>query len=461
MATFPSKTAVTIGLFLGLAALPEFVPAFRNYKIVSWDRFSAVLDFRPKDSRMSITSEMDALRPQQALNHQAIFPLDDPSENLQHFYGALYRTETGEQRALTRILHYGDSPTTADLITADMRMALQQRFGDAGHGFVLIGKPWAWYGHQTVDLSGSGWDARPANQSDVKDGLFGLGGVSFAGSAGAHSDIRMTGAEHTSMDVAYLEQPGGGKFEILAEGQTIRNVDTSGPAPVSAFARVPIPYGSRHFEIRVDSGRVRMFGIEFRGDGPGVIYSSLGVNGAYVALLSKMFRERHWAEQLQHYKPDLVIINYGTNESVYASFIDQAYKREIREVVRRIRSASPEASILIMSPMDRGERDASGNITTVPALARLVTLEQRSADELGCAFFNTYEAMGGAGTMGRWYSAEPRLVSADFIHPTPGGARMVGNLLYRGLMNGYFRYKLRLIQNKVAATKVSKAAKIN
>jgi hypothetical protein len=94
-------------------------------------------------------------------------------------------------------------------------------------------------------------------------------------------------------------------------------------------------------------------------------------------------------------------------------------------------------------------------------LARLVTLQQRTADELGCAFFNTYEAMGGAGTMGRWYSAEPRLVSADFIHPTPGGARMVGNLLYRGLMNGYYRYKLRLMQGKLAAVPLGKAARAN
>ena len=53
------------------------------------------------------------------------------------------------------------------------------------------------------------------------------------------------------------------------------------------------------------------------------------------------------------------------------------------------------------------------------------------------------QAMGGRGTMGRWYNAEPRLVSADFIHPMPRGAKLVGNLLYRGLINGYHKYKTR------------------
>ena len=45
--------------------------------------------------------------------------------------------------------------------------------------------------------------------------------------------------------------------------------------------------------------------------------------------------------------------------------------------------------------------------------------------------------------MGRWYAAEPRLVGADFIHPMPAGAKIVGELLYRALRDGYNQYKLR------------------
>ena len=83
-------------------------------------------------------------------------------------------------------------------------------------------------------------------------------------------------------------------------------------------------------------------------------------------------------------------------------------------------------------------------------MARLVAMEESIALETGCAFFNTFQAMGGPGTMGKWYAAEPRLVGADFIHPLPAGARIVGNLLYRGLTNGYNRYKLRRMQEKFA-----------
>ena len=93
----------------------------------------------------------------------------------------------------------------------------------------------------------------------------------------------------------------------------------------------------------------------------------------------------------------------------------------------------------------------TGEIGTVPPLSRLVALEQRVAAEHGCAFFNTFEAMGGPGTMGRWYLTEPRMVGADLIHPMPAGARIVGNLLFRSLQDGYRRYKLALAKEKFGA----------
>jgi hypothetical protein len=76
-------------------------------------------------------------------------------------------------------------------------------------------------------------------------------------------------------------------------------------------------------------------------------------------------------------------------------------------------------------------------------------MQERLAAENACGFFNTFQAMGGPGTMGRWYRTEPRLVSADFIHPLPAGARMVGGLLFESIMNGYQSFKDRQIYSRV------------
>jgi lysophospholipase L1-like esterase len=105
-----------------------------------------------------------------------------------------------------------------------------------------------------------------------------------------------------------------------------------------------------------------------------------------------------------------------------------------------------------MSPMDRGERKKNGSIDTITAMPSLVKIEEGVGQDTGVAFFNTFQAMGGAGTMGRWYASEPRLVGADFIHPMPAGAKIVGELLAGALRDGYNDYKLRQLKKAVVQT---------
>ena len=149
----------------------------------------------------------------------------------------------------------------------------------------------------------------------------------------------------------------------------------------------------------------------------------------------------HWTEQIAHQDPQLLVLNYGTNESIFPDYVNKQYAKELRLLVQRMKASAPKASILVMSPMDRGERTKSGSIDTPPILARVVEIQREIAMENGCAFFNTFQAMGGPGTMGRWFVARPRLVTADFMHPLPGGAAIVGGLLDSALARGYRNWK--------------------
>jgi lysophospholipase L1-like esterase len=160
-----------------------------------------------------------------------------------------------------------------------------------------------------------------------------------------------------------------------------------------------------------------------------------------VQMVLRFFAVDQWTAALRHEHPDLVVINYGTNESVYPAYLDKDYPGELRKVIARVRAAVPEASILVMSPMDRGVLDPSGEIVTPSALSHLVDIQQKVAAETGCAFFNTFEAMGGSGTMGQWYAQKPRLVSADFMHPLPAGAAIVGALFKNALVKSYQLHK--------------------
>jgi lysophospholipase L1-like esterase len=380
-------------------------------------------------------------------------PIEDPSKALDSFYLALARTDARQPGAITRVTHYGDSPITNDGITSTVRRRLQEEYGDAGHGFILLDKPWAWYGHQAITAtSGGGWDDDPMGPSS-NTGDFGLGGVSFTASGPgkyarfAPASAGDTGHNFSRMEVYFLRQPNGGQFTIGVSGADSQTVSTSGDATVSGFAEIKARQpGENTFEVKSASGSVRLFGAVIENDGPGVVYDSLGVNGAYAGLLVSAMNEGHWIEQLSHRNPNMVIINHGTNESEYASANQmQKYEKDLHEVIRRVREALPKVAILIVSPMDRGKRVPGGKIITNPAIPMIVEMQRRVAMEENCAFFNMYQAMGGDGTMAKWYAGtgKSHLVGGDLTHPTAEGSEIVGSLLFEAIKDGYTKYRAR------------------
>ena len=432
----PWKTLLAVLTFVGLMLAPEYVPRLKNLKAFDPRSIPAVWDLPVPRSASEAGPDVAELRARR-LEIMAPHNLIDPQHELDHFYAALLKGEGA------RVLHYGDSPTTADLITADVRALLQQQFGDAGTGFVLIARPWAWYNHRGVEMEAKDWKIDVAGATDLKDGLHGLGGASFRGNTGARAEWTLKDGRHQFAEVSFLAQPGGGTFSFEADGREIGTGDTNAETTGPGYAAFDLPPGSKKFTLRVAQGPVRLYGVEFRKPGPGVLYSSLGVNGANVTLLSHAFNGAHWTAQLRHYKPDLVVLAYGTNESGYPQFVNSTWGPELRAAIRRIRAALPEASILLMSPMDRGELKDSGDIETVGALPRLVEIESQVGADTGMAFFNTYQAMGGEGTIGRWYNGQPRLVAGDFIHPTPGGGKLIATVFAKEIGFGLNRYKLR------------------
>jgi lysophospholipase L1-like esterase len=445
---WPQKPFLVIAIFVVGIALPQYIPQWYNWRIYEFAAVSSLWDFQPRSKTAEpMQEEFERLRPDSTSVKRDGSKIHDPQAAMDHFYASLLKTERSQPGAITRILHYGDSPTTADLITADTRQFLQIRFGDAGHGTYLIAKPWAWYAHRGVDVSATGWRMDPATLKAQRDGRYGLGGVSFTGGQGAHSEIRLRNPGHTRLSLSYFGQPGSGEVKIMAGDVEVATLDTSLPEPAAVEQTWPIPPEAQTFKIVVTRGQVRLFNFTFRKDGPGVIYDSIGLNGTWAGVLATYVNGDHWIEQLRMAKPDLVIINYGTNESGYRNYVETSYPKDVREIIRRVRSAVPDASILMMSPMDRGAREAGGTIGTVATLPKLIAMQAKLAADNGCAFFNTFEAMGGPGTMGKWYMAEPRLVSADFIHPMPAGARIVGTLLYQALMDGYNSYKLKQLRH--------------
>src|SRR4029079_10902380 len=96
------------------------------------------------------------------------------------FFAALSAVEKKDKGAIARVTYFGDSIVASDFVTGTLRRKLQRRFGDAGHGFMLMANAWPGYSHNdVVRFAEPGWQMSRVVRPFAKDGLYSLGRVSI------------------------------------------------------------------------------------------------------------------------------------------------------------------------------------------------------------------------------------------------------------------------------------------
>jgi lysophospholipase L1-like esterase/type II secretory pathway pseudopilin PulG len=368
--------------------------------------------------------------------------LDRP-QALRRFYDAIAKLEAGTATDDVRVTQFGDSHTAADIQTGAVRRALQTRFGDGGRGFVAIGRPWKQWSQDGVKV-GMSTDWAPERPSAKTkglptDGLVGLSGIGlFTHSHGARAWADVT-AKTSRAEIDYLEQPNGGAFDVIVDGVRVVRIATKSERTQSAFRSFDVAENSGHqLEVRAaGDGDVRVFGMSLdRTAQYGIVLDALGINGARVTT-ALSWNEQHWAEQLKHRSPALVILAYGTNESVDVEFPQATFERQLVDQLGRIARAVPGASCLLLGPPDRAIKNADGDWVTAPKILEIVNAEKRVAEAAGCAFYDQLAAMGGEGSIAQWANDEPRRAQPDRVHLTRDGYAQVGSSFASDLMRGY------------------------
>jgi lysophospholipase L1-like esterase len=367
-------------------------------------------------------------------------------EHLGHLFEALVRIDRGEGDSDVRILQYGDSHTASDLGTSAFRRALQARFGDGGRGFVSIGKPWKTYAQDGVHGGMTeGFDStrtKPhAGSLGGAEGWYGLLGVGIGASKGGERAWSDFAARATRLEIEYWEEPGGGSFDVFLDGALVGRRATRSDRPqVGAFA-FDSSDSPHQVELRtVGDGGVRIFGMVLDRTQAGVVVDALGINGAQV------FTPLHWsevyfAEQLRRRSPDLVILAYGTNESLESKLTAADYEHALTDMRGRLSRASP-ASCLLLGPPDRAERSSVKEPwTSAPRLLEIVQVQRRVAKACSCAFFDQVEAMGGPGSIAAWATEPEPRARRDRVHLTRTGYAQLGESFAEDLMRAYDQWR--------------------
>jgi len=365
---------------------------------------------------------------------------DATGHALSAFHRALAELETGHDRRAVRVIHYGDSMLTADTISSTTRRLLQERFGDGGHGYILPGRPWSWYSHVGVNCYDTkGWRINRVTNNPLPDGRFGLGAVAFRShQPGARSIFELgEGVWAEKVEVFFERQPQGGTIAISTDGRQVASIDTAGPEAQDAFEEVAIASESRRVVVEnMGGGPIRIFGIALEKSRRGVVYDGLGVNGLHANNFER-FDGEHLAAQIRHRSPDLIITTLGTNESQIRGLDLERHRESYVAMMLAIRRGAPDASCLVMSPPDRAFQNAGGRPAAWRIIPGIVEAQRRAATESGCAFFSTFDAMGGQGSAARWRRQHPALMGGDLTHPTEAGSERIGTMLFQGLMASY------------------------
>lgn len=371
-------------------------------------------------------------------------PIEDPSGRaMDAFYMALARTAGGKPGAVTRIAHWGDSTIAADDVTGTLRRRFQKRFGDAGHGFHLAGKGSLPYRHKDVRWDEPrNWALHSVISDDRKDGRYGYGGFLQRASGGVKttfgtSDLGPVGRSFTRFELWYQAHPEGGALEVSVDAGAPQVVTSRSDSVEDRWWSLEVDDGPHQVTVKAaGGGDARVYGVTMERPGPGVVYDSMGIVGARA---SRMLNadSAHFADQVGHRSPDLLVIAFGGNEAGDDHMNFDKYREQLSKVIKMMRAGRPQASCLLMAPLDQGEVGPRGGVRTMPTIPRIVESQRAVAAAEGCAFFDTWTAMGGNGAMGRWYKSRPRLGWGDYRHASPAGYEVIGSLFYKALLKGF------------------------
>jgi lysophospholipase L1-like esterase len=400
--------------------------------------------------------KLPAFTPKPGDDVVAHMPIEDPSGvALDYFFRSL--TDVDEQQAgsMVRVLHLGDSTLGLDGIPHSIRKRMQQRFGDGGAGLILLKRYSPSYKPASVKHSGGGgWSHCYIAYQCRGDGRYGIGGVIVSATSNAKTTLETleadqpVGTAFSKAELWYAASSGGGTFKVNVDGALAGTIDSKDPAAIDAMVdrweTIDVEPGAHSLEIvAAGRGTSRLYGVVLENDGPGVVWDSTSMIGAFTKRLLAWDAE-HIAAQIRHRDPALIVFTYGGNDlrRIVAGTLDEdQYVEEASAVITKVRAGKPEASCLITSVIDHG-RSGTYDVTS-KHVAIMVGAQRRLAAEMGCGFFDTWNAMGGPDSIRAWLKASPKLAEPDLKHLNHRGRELMGQWIHEALLSGYVAYRQR------------------
>lgn len=226
---------------------------------------------------------------------------------------------------------------------------------------------------------------------------------------------------------------------ILVPGRQVEHtvIATSSFHPVKYekaknFYAFDFPHATEQFYLyaATPADQYDLNGLVLENDQAGILYHTIGVNGARYSDYNKY---PLFFSQLEGLEADLIIISLGTNEA-FDKMDEESFKVEINRFLKEVKERNPQVSILITSPPPSYFSKGVPN-TVASALTNEIII---NGIDQKYAIWDMYYNLGG--TLGLPYLVDEQLLSKDLVHYTIKGYEYTGTLFYEGLMEVYQNY---------------------
>lgn len=355
-------------------------------------------------------------------NVSGIIDFGDP--NAKQFVSRLKSlTKNKKTTQVVNITQFGDSHTAADFFTGEFRTLMQQKYGNAGIGWIT---PVSIKGqnHTAVSWKINDWDVLSSRTMSNLD--FPMGGfIAKPTKNSATIQIIPKMLNNKEWQVKLTFKTLNKSFDSLklydAKNKPINFnyvPKTNVWQTSSVISKMPLMIKSQ--------GDIELSGMWLtRYRQSGVIVSAIATNGAKQTIWQKW--SPNWFKELALSQSDLVILEYGTNESFDETLDLNEYRKNLVSNIRKIRKALPKAAILLISPPDTmaNEKDAPKSYAQIKTIQRLVAKTEKTL------FWDWQLAMGGKFSIKVW--KQQGLARPDLVHQTMQGYKESARIFYADL----------------------------
>ncbi len=410
------------------------------------DIYDSIPVIKPRPTIVS-----DTLRSKLSFVIDSLCIVSDPNNSLDSFFAELDMLNADKDTVIN-IVHLGDSHIQAGFLSGRMMRLMHNQFGNAGRGWVSplkitkTNEPDDYFIKSVVKEWTTGRCVQREKKCPIGPGGIGVHTVSpfvnfdiaIAPNNGAGYQFNQVvlyrgeasmpmlpagtikdSVEIHRTDSVYLPNIVTDTFKIscitdsLQLQSTRRKEGTDSLLPAENFDNL-------YYGFNLSNGR------------PGILYHSIGINGAMFV----NYTDEYYVRQLALLKPSLLIVSLGTNETFGRQFSTNEFTEQIETFLSLVKKYLPETAIILTTPPEcfkrvwvNKKRTYVRNNFTARSAEAIVNVAKKE----GLAYWDMFRTTGGKDSSKKWFDG--KWMGRDRVHFNKEGYQEQGLLLFNALMN--------------------------